>query len=173
MLLFFVPFYLQINFKRIIGIGILVAALVLLLNEFEDTTELGLAEHLIERFEFKNGHFEGDNRSTPTFDRAYEALWGDIGELLFGKVVGAHLRIAQGIQSYKMMIYDLGLIYVLLSLFFFILHGYLSLGKEKKTLILFIILVLFFYYNRPAYLFTPPYFFLLMVAPLYLKNSKI
>ena len=168
-LLVFAPFFLK--FKNIGGVVIIAAILIGLLAFFESTTELGLTEHLFERFEFKDGHFAGDNRSQPAFDRAYEQFWNEGDNVLLGKGVGAHNKIALGLQSYKMMIYDLGFVYVFLSLFFFILYGFLVLEKHRKELFLYIVLLLFFYYNRPAYLFTPPYFFLFMVAPLLMKGN--
>ncbi len=170
-LIVFAPFFLRLKFKSLVGILLIGAILFGLLSLFESTTELGLTEHLFERFEFKDGHFAGDNRSQPAFDRAYEEFWNDGSYVLFGKGVGAHNKIALGLQSYKMMIYDLGIVYVLLSLFYFVLYGFLVLKKSRKELFLYVLLLLFFYYNRPAYLFTPPYFFLFMLAPLLMKGN--
>lgn len=168
--LVYAPFFMKL--KHSAGFVIVLILLLVVISIIESATDIDMLEHVLGRFEVKDGHLAGDNRSNPTFERAYEAFLSDGSNVLFGKGVGEHNKIAVGLQSYKMMIYDLGIVYVLTSLLFFVLHGILSLKNNLKAFLLYSLLLLFFYYNRPAYLYTPPYFFLFMVAPLVLKDIK-
>lgn len=173
MVLIYYPFFTKI--KNSVGFIIAIVLLFPIIKVLEVSTDGNQLEHVFDRFEFKNGHFIGDNRSTPTFDQTYDVFWNDGSDVLFGKGIGAHNLVAPGIQTYKMIVYDMGLIYVLASLFYFILYGGLSMKRNKKMMFLYILLIMFFYYNRSSYLFTPPYFFLLTIAPILLqgKTEKI
>ena len=168
--LVYAPFFMKV--KNSAGFVIVLVLLMIVISIIETATDLDMLEHVLGRFEIKDGHLAGDNRTNPTFERAYEVFWNDGSNVLFGKGVGEHNKISIGLQSYKMMVYDLGIVYVLVSLLFFIVHGFMSLKNNLKAFILYTLLVLFFYYNRPAYLYTPPYFFLFIVAPLVLKSVK-
>lgn len=166
--LIYAPFFMKL--KHSAGFVAVLILLLVIIGLIEAATDIEMLEHVLGRFEIKDGHLAGDNRTNPTFEKAYEAFWNDGSNVLFGKGVGEHNKIALGLQSYKMMVYDLGIVYVLVSLFFFIIYGLMYLKNNLKAFILYTLLVLFFYYNRPAYLYTPPYFFLFIVAPLLLMG---
>lgn len=117
------------------------------------------------RFNFEDGHLAGDNRSSDSFDRVYSDFLRNGDDLLFGKGVGAHNTIAPGIQTYKMIIYDNGIIYVILVLLFYLLYPFSVLKKQPGKAILFIVFWLALYYQRPAYVFEMAYFFLLTLTP--------
>jgi len=127
---------------------------------------------IVHRLEFgDDGKLSGDNRSNAVFDAAYANFWRDGGiRLLTGKGVGAHARIAPDIQTYKMVIYDQGIIYVLLSIVFYAFYSFVILKRQYKDYCLYIIFILIFYYQRPAYFFQYGEFYLLTLIPYALKN---
>lgn len=123
------------------------------------------------RLNFEDGQLAGDNRSSDSFDRVYDNFLDSGDGVLFGKGVGAHNKIAPGIQTYKMIVYDNGILYVILVLLFFGLYAYAELKKYPSKLLLYIIFFLALYYQRPAYVFEFAYFFLLILVPTIWKQN--
>lgn len=129
------------------------------------------------RLVFEKGKLSGDNRSNDSFDKVYENFLYSGDDVLFGKGVGAHNKIAPDIQTYKMIIYDNGILYVILVLLFFGLYAYTELQKYPSKFLLYSIFFLALYYQRPAYVFEFAYFFLLILVPTTwnqnLKNEEL
>lgn len=125
------------------------------------------------RLNFEDGQLSGDNRSNDSFDRVYENFLNSGEDILFGKGIGAHDKIAPGIQTYKMIVYDNGILYVILVFLFFGLYTYTELKKYPTKVLLYIIFFLALYYQRPAYVFEFAYFFLLILIPTLWKRDLI
>ena len=167
----YIVFYKLKSAKGLISVTIIVGFVVwgfwyVDSNFFEISNLLG------DRLEFDNGHLSGDNRSNESFDVAYERFLIEGNDILFGKGEGAHNRIAPGIQTYKMVIYDNGLVYVILSALFFLSYAIGQLNKYPKRCITYLLFYVFLYYQRPAYVLLTPYFFLLLVIPIIWKNAN-
>lgn len=159
--------YFLINFRSIfsrnvaIPLGVIIVSIICFFNQ--NNSDIDITRLVYNRLAIKDGQLGGNNRSTGSFDSEYESL--DSSETFFGKGVDAHMKIAPGIQTYKMIIYDYGLIYVILSITPLFLYGIISCKTNYKVLSLFIIYILLFYYQRPSFLYTPGIFYMFLSLP--------
>lgn len=110
---------------------------------------------------------DGDhnNRSTVKFDRAYEDFI-TTPEVFFGKGVNAHSLVDDKIQTYKMMIYDYGIIYVAISLSVLFIYGFRIYGRNHSGFYLYVLFLLLLYYQRPNSFEMSGYFLLFTTIPL-------
>ena len=138
---------------------------------YVDDNYFGVTELIGGRLEFENGKLAGDTRSNDTFDRVYDNFIREGDGLLFGKGVEAHARIAPGIQTYKMIIYDNGIIYFFLVISFYLLFAVKELYRCRSKALLYFVFWLALYYQRPAYVFEVAYFYLLTLVPYYWKTE--
>lgn len=175
--LFFIiisTFYFMVVFKDVVFrlknlfyLCVVVLSLTVAYFSLKERTEIDAVVDALVLSRFETDSNKGDNRSTDTFDAAYEKFLASGDGLMFGKGSSAHVKIDPAVQSYKMMIYDYGIVFVFFSLFFFLYHGYLIYGKKTKLqYFLYLVFLLGFYYQRPAFLLAPAYFFLFLVIPL-------
>lgn len=143
----------------VFGIGLIFATYESDVFDFET-----LVFHGVERG--NNGKIVGDNRSDDAFDKVYKQFWDDgLATVLLGKGQDAHSKIAPGIQSYKMIVYDNGVIYMLLSLAFYLIYSLNVFRRVNKDFIMYMLFILAFYYQRPAYLFQYGEFYILTLIP--------
>ncbi|WP_144597897.1 hypothetical protein [Bacteroides zoogleoformans] len=168
-ILFFVFQYRKIvNIKFIIPAIISIVALLVINSYYQ--TDIDLTQLVSDRLSIGNGHLGGDNRSSESFNRAYDALWGS-SDLLFGKGLNAHMAIDSKISTYKMIIYDYGLIYIMISLLIMVLYGIKTCRKNKKIFLLYILYILMFYYQRPTFIYMSGIFFMFISLPFALKHD--
>ncbi len=157
---------------------LILVTIVLAIGYFsiKDTSDIDtVVEALVlSRFENEDGKLSGDKRSSDHFDQVYDNFLASGDGVLFGKGIGAHSKIDSGVQTYKMMVYDYGIVFVFLSLFFFLYYGYLCYRKKISIQFLLFAFFLFgFYYQRPAFLLSPAYFFLFLVIPVFNEEEKV
>ena len=172
-------FYFAVVFKEIVFqwknlllLALISMALSLSYIYLKDNTDIDAVvdRFVLSRFQFDDGEWSGNNRSTDHFDRVYSAFVKEGNDVMFGKGIGAHTNVDPGVQTYKMMIFDYGLVFVVLSLLFFIIYGYCVYKRVTVYYILYIVLLFGFYYQRPAFLFSPEYFYLFLIVPLNTKK---
>lgn len=171
MLLFYMFNYQRLlNKKFILSLTCIILGLFVFINSYQ--TDIDLAQLLTDRLSFKDGHLAADNRSSFAFDNAFENLLGSY-DLLWGKGISAHMKVAPEIQTYKMMIYDYGLVYVIISLSPLLFYGIVSCQRDYKVLMQYLAYILLFYYQRPAFLYMPGLFYMLLCMPIILKKNRI
>lgn len=131
-------------------------------------------------FQYQNGRFVGDNRTTSSFESAYQEIFSNPIDLLFGKGVGAtNSNIGlQGGSSYKIIIYDEGIIlFIIYILWLFLVSAiiykscYLPL---KYNICVFTFLFILSIYQRPD-VFTPLYQLIFWggMSNLHIHNMKL
>ena len=175
MALIFIPFFMikeKVQFKYVLLFFGMIVGLILFAVSYID---IDFEELVLNRLSNDDGGIVQDNRSTDYFDSVFSRFMnGDIMLVLFGKGINAHLQIDPAIQSYKMIIYDNGLLYLIITLLAFLVMAYKKLWKY--SIILFFAYVLLFfaeYYNRPSFILTPAHLFLLFTIPQLLKETNI
>lgn len=130
-------------------------------------------EHLVERFTFEDGVWLGDNRADNVVDTAFEQMFKQNQNMLFGYGTGYTANIEKvGTSSYKGIILDYGLggVIIIWGLLFISAYAFIKpLTFRKKALLL---LICFFLsiYQRP-YVITINYFLVLFGGILYLEDS--
>lgn len=117
---------------------------------------------LIERFEYdkKEGKFEGDNRTEYNFEKQYAQITSNIHSFFWGFGTSAHTRINtnNGVDSYKVIIYQYGVLgFSLIYLLFFIIR-IRDICYSRDALLLSLCLLLSIY-QRPR-IFIAVYFIL-------------
>lgn len=123
------------------------------------------------RFSHHEGAFVGDNRSNEIFDRAFsDMLLSE--DVILGRGIGAHNAIAPGIQTYKMIIYDEGILIFFMELLVFIVYFFSTPFLSKNYKILISLYFLMFYYQRPTFIYDYATFFLLVSLPVALSRKS-
>ncbi len=129
-------------------------------------------EHLVERFTFEDGVWLGDNRADDVVDTAYEQMFKQNSNLLFGYGTGYTANIEKvGTSSYKGIILDYGLggVVIIWGLLFIAAAVFIKPLKFRKNA--YILLICFFLsiYQRP-YVITVNYLLVLFGGILYLED---
>lgn len=161
----------KINGKQILFITVIIASCLYIIN-YGPNIDIDLNQLVGNRMSIKENKFSGDNRSSYAFDIVYKDFI-DSPNVFFGMGPNAHNKIDSGIQTYKMIIYDNGLLYFLLSLLIMVTYGLAICKNNKKLFVFYLLFILSFYYQRPSFLFVPGFFLLMTTIPLeYIKHSK-
>ena len=109
-----------------------------------------LEKYIFNRFKIEDGSFAGDNRTTRNFDIEFNNfLHSDISTILFGKGAGAGKRnpAMQGSSSWKMSLYNRGILGLLMLILFPII-GTIVFSKTKEGYYL-LFMFLLSVYQRP------------------------
>lgn len=129
--------------------------------------------HLIERFDFnsKEGKFEGDNRTNYIFEKNYAKVLNSTTSLLWGRGTDSHIKDNNsGVLSYKLIIYQYGLLgFTLIYLSFFLVR-IRDIISCRQAFFLSICMLLSIY-QRP-YIFVAVYFIIYYGALDYLIYNK-
>lgn len=122
------------------------------------------------RMEIEDGELAGDNRTDDVFENEYSAfLQSD--DLLVGRGYGEAAKKAYDTSSYKMLIYDYGLIWFIVFVFFWFGVYFINLKSLKGKIILLSILF-FMIYQRPG-IMSPFLFFILSKSVFLYKENLV
>lgn len=123
------------------------------------------------RFKIVDGNIAGDNRTNESFNYEYsEFLHGNINKVLFGNGNNAALNNPAMNESYtyKMLIYDFGIIGFMMIVGWIFYASYYTMKFEKGCMVLLITFIISMY-QRP-YVLNMPYMILLFCGYTNIKN---
>lgn len=138
-----------------------------------ETDNIIITEVFQKRFKIIDGSFSGDNRAIQSFDYAFgEFIHGDSVRVLFGygNNAAANNPLMYGSYTYKMLIYDYGIIGFTIYLGWIIYATQKMDGFNKKCILLMIVFIISIY-QRP-YVITIPYIFMLFGGYANLKEIE-
>ena len=130
-------------------------------------------EHLVERFTFEDGVWLGDNRADNVVDAAFEQMFKQKDNLLFGYGNGYTMNIEKvGTSSYKGIILDYGLVGVIIiwGLLFISAYSFIKPLTCRKNELFFLICFFLCIYQRP-YVIAINYLLVLFGGILYMEES--
>jgi len=155
------------NLKIKIVVFALIALAVIYIS-FDDSY---FSKLIIERLEFDDGSFAGDNRTTGNFSRYYtrflgsDNVWSGLGTKYCETVVDV------GGCSYKHIVVNQGVIFVAFYVVAMESFYYLKFGFSKNFILLSLVFLSLFY-QRP-FLYTTLYIMLFLAPAYVLPNQKI
>ena len=157
---------LNFNFKQSIAIGLIILGLGIVTGD-------KLNSLIKSRLLIEDWQLAGDNRTSAVFDSYFHYFLKSGGkDLIFGKGPGSffHIKEAEGVATYKIVIIDYGIIGVSLMLLFYLLCVFRE-NNSRLGWFYFLILLLCFY-QRPEVLYYP-YVVVFVGGLRYLKEENI
>lgn len=133
-----------------------------------------ILNEIIERLEFIDGNIKGNNRTSISFDMEFNNfIRGDIFKVFWGYGSGASSNNPSmyGSSSYKILIYDYGIVGFIMLLGWILCASIKKTGLEKTSLTLMIVFVISIY-QRPSVL-SIQYLLLLFGGYANLKSIKV
>lgn len=125
---------------------------------------------LFDRLAFSQGSIAGDNRVTPLFSALYEEFWrADLYTKLFGSSQDISTVVDTGAFSYKVLIYQYGLV-GFVGLLTALSVALLAISRESQSLVLLGVLLLSIY-QRPNVL-SLPFMIILLGGGAHLEYSR-
>lgn len=166
----FLGFLYFISFKRVLYLLGLILLFLVVNYDLVD-------RYVFSRLTIIDGEFAGDNRTSSQFDIQWERLISS-RDVIFGKGKGQHTLTSQhgGVSSWKTIVYNSGVVGLVLYLSIFIcIFLLVNNGKFKKYHFVFLFVFLLTIYHRPN-IHNIYYLIILLGGLLHnvsLKNSKI
>ena len=124
------------------SISILVVCMFIQIISMLNISEVSILAPIQSRLQIKNGAFIADNRSDEVFDNAFkEFMSGDVSRILLGNGKDAAINNPQMSASYtyKMLIYDFGIIGFISLIAWIIFISKMTYGRNEKATILLIV----------------------------------
>ena len=156
--------------KKIISLTVVVFFASIILLYFRQLGVDYLDLYLIDRIQFTNEGFSGNNRTSSTFDAFYMNFKSSV-DYLWGLGNNYSKIIDPTGASYKHIIVDSGFIFLCFYVLNLILHANINGVKSKKNLLGYIFLVLAILFQRP-FIDVFFYIFLLFLPVYYLTNYR-
>jgi len=166
-------FYLIINpivyRKNTLKIILLLALLLLSVYEFTKE-DPNLKFFVYDRILIDDGKLAGDNRTDYVFEMKYNKFL-ESDKKWFGYGRGASYRYAVDSSSYKMLIFDNGIIWAVLFLVFWIGY-YIHAANRFRGAIVSLIIFILTNYQRPG-TFSPFSIFLFLMLPIIIDSTQL
>lgn len=158
------------SIKNILFVTLAYIAGLILYNETKDNEMISF--FVWNRMEISDeGELKGDNRSDKIFDDAYQRFI-ESPDVLLGRGAGSAAKVASDTSSYKMLIFDYGIIWFLFFLFFWIAILHVDNKNVDKGFLALLFIFLAMIYQRPGIL-NPFFSFAFMNTGAYqIMNSK-